>query len=115
MKQRVRRKIIKIVEKYHRDEEKNVVDDIAEKYMLIAIGRMRILYHYGDGNLTRHSLEFFKPKGSNPDTADFHPEDCIEYMDDPHLPLTDVYQRFKLLQQMEADQRVSSVLAGTVL
>jgi hypothetical protein len=80
--------------------------------MLISEGLLRILFHYGEGNISRQSLEFFKTKGMNPDIADFHPEDCNEYNPDPRAEPTDVFSKFKLLQRLEADQRVSRVLAA---
>jgi len=124
------------VEKYHRDEKTPPLEDIAEKHMLMDEGRIRVLFHYAEGNLTRNSLEFFKPKGTNFITNDFRPEDCIEYQvmprnsylythnygavvvdtvlwlqADKYAPPMDIYRKFKLLQRMEKEQRIASVLA----
>lgn len=57
-KKRTRRRITKIVEKYGRNEEKEPTQDIAEKHMLIEEGRLRFLFHYTPGHLTRNTLEF---------------------------------------------------------
>lgn len=111
-KNRARRKIIKIVEKYHRYNGKDANEDIAEKHMLIDEGRLRILFHYNTGNLTRNSLEFFKTVKTGQSKyapVEFKPEDCIEYQSDRNAEPIDVYKKFNLLRQMDRDERASIV------
>ena len=53
--------------------------DIAEKYLFMAEGKIIIYFHYGAENFTRKSMEFFKPRGVKVDEVDFRPEDCVEF------------------------------------
>ncbi|ODN00850.1 Dynein regulatory complex subunit 7 [Orchesella cincta] len=111
-KKRKRRKITKIIEKYHRNDSKAYNEDLAEKHMLIEEGRLRILFHYCKGNLTRNTLEFFKVRGASKYApVEFKPEDCIEYQANREAEPMNVYKKFLLLQQMEKEERSSSVLS----
>ena len=52
-----------------------------EKHMLIEDGKFRVLYHYGEENFTRSTLDFYKAimKGFKKDTIDFKPENSVEF------------------------------------
>ncbi|KAG5891498.1 hypothetical protein JTB14_009832 [Gonioctena quinquepunctata] len=57
----VRRPILKIIQKYQRDENKHASDDIAVREFDISAREIRIKFHYGKGKVTSSTRTFIKP------------------------------------------------------
>jgi hypothetical protein len=75
--------------------------------MMMAQGKIRVMYHYGDENYTRTTLEFFKPENfkMKMDTMQFLPENCREFHVDPFTPALNNYKRSLILREVTSQEQ----------
>ncbi|XP_033216734.1 dynein regulatory complex subunit 7-like [Belonocnema kinseyi] len=101
------REIVKIIERYHRNEKIPASQNIAVKEFAIVDNEIRLKYHYDKGNYTRATRTFVKPSmADRGERLVFNPEMVFEYNPDPMAPPEKTLILFyDLKKQLEDEQQ----------
>ena len=84
--------IIKMTEKFLRDESRNANEDVAKRTFYIVDKKIRLEYHYGEGKITRSVREYTKD-------GQFYTEIIDPFM--PRPKLVDTVEEYHALLQTE--------------
>ncbi|KAG2393056.1 hypothetical protein C9374_009633 [Naegleria lovaniensis] len=84
--------IVKMTEKFTRDESKNANEDVAKRTFYVVDKKIRLEYHYGEGKITRSVREYTKDGG-------FYTEIIDPFM--PRPKLVETVEEFHSLLQTE--------------
>uniref|UniRef100_A0A1Y1MSI4 Dynein regulatory complex subunit 7 n=1 Tax=Photinus pyralis TaxID=7054 RepID=A0A1Y1MSI4_PHOPY len=74
-----RRIVVKVCEKFHRNENKPASEDVAIREFAITDREIRIKYHYEEGKVTASTRDFFKSLADMGDELKFSPELTVGY------------------------------------
>ncbi|KAK4884516.1 hypothetical protein RN001_000787 [Aquatica leii] len=96
----VRRIVVKIIEKFHRNENKPASEDIATREFALIEGEIRIKYHYEQGKVTASTRDFIKPPlAEMGEGLRFRPELTIGYQSEMNAKTPRQLQLFYLFEQ----------------
>ncbi|PSN57290.1 Dynein regulatory complex subunit 7 [Blattella germanica] len=101
-----KRIVLKLVEQFNRDSEKEVDEDIARRTFAVADNQILLKFHYAPNNVTAATREFIKPKLSEMgDRLTFNPDLTAGYQTDPTDKPPKKSYLFKLLEeQLKAEE-----------
>ncbi|VVC24088.1 Hypothetical protein CINCED_3A019886 [Cinara cedri] len=94
----VKRKPMRIKEKYLRDESKHKDHDIATRNFDLIVNEIYVIYQYGEGQITQSSRLFNKPSRTSSDQ--FDPTSVIEDLVWPYEKFMKPHEKYLQLQDL---------------
>ncbi|XP_069689732.1 dynein regulatory complex subunit 7 isoform X3 [Periplaneta americana] len=101
-----KRNVLKLVEEFHRNEEKIADKDIARRTFAVADGHILLKFHYTLGKITAATREFIKSQLTEmAEGLTFNPELTAGYQTDPtDVPQKQLYLFNLLEEQLQAEE-----------
>ncbi|XP_053304474.1 dynein regulatory complex subunit 7 [Spea bombifrons] len=104
------RPILKVTERFHRNEGKAANEDVAERTFLLTEDRIQLRSHRADDRITTSSWDFLKPPnlGEKGARVTLTPETCASYQVEPREAVTKqlyMYETLIRLQRGELDAK----------
>ncbi|KAK7794906.1 hypothetical protein R5R35_005883 [Gryllus longicercus] len=95
-----KRNVLSLIEKFHKNPDKNNEEDIAERTYIPPENRIFLKFHYGDTKVIASTREFIKPPPEKlGDKLQFENEMTVGFNVDPTYPNLKSYELFELLKE----------------
>ncbi|XP_047441931.1 dynein regulatory complex subunit 7 isoform X2 [Mugil cephalus] len=100
-------RVLKVVERFHRNESKPANEDVAQRVFLVQQGRMEVTYHLMDCRFIPSKRSFIKPKESTGTIKpeQFTPELVSTFQVDPSEKPLGSLALFNILEDLMKDER----------